>query len=66
MADTDSAQAPEHGHEGETRRDFLQLATGAFAAVGGAVMVSAWRVAGPGMRAIGWASEPAVQSSPMS
>ena len=31
MADTDGAQAPEHGHEGETRRDFLQLATGAFA-----------------------------------
>tara|TARA_Y100001934_G_C12382925_1_gene793625 strand:- start:251 stop:601 length:351 start_codon:yes stop_codon:yes gene_type:complete len=40
MADTDGAQAPEHGHEGGTRRDFLQLATGAFAAVGGAAV--AW------------------------
>jgi ubiquinol-cytochrome c reductase iron-sulfur subunit len=40
MADSDGAKAPEHGHEGETRRDFLQLATGAFVAVGGAA--AAW------------------------
>ena len=40
MADTEGAQAPDHGYKGETRRDFLQLATGAFAAVGGAAV--AW------------------------
>ena len=40
MADTDGAAATEHGHEGETRRDFLQLATGAFGAVG--VAAVAW------------------------
>ena len=34
MADTEGTAATEHGHEGETRRDFLQLATGAFGAVG--------------------------------
>lgn len=33
MADSDSTTA-HGGHEGETRRDFLQLATGAFGAVG--------------------------------
>ena len=40
MADTEGAQARDHGYKGETRRDFLQLATGAFAAVGGAAV--AW------------------------
>ena len=40
MADTDGTATTEHGHEGETRRDFLQLATGAFAAVG--VAAFAW------------------------
>ena len=40
MAETGGAQSPENGHKGETRRDFLQLATGAFAAVGGAAV--AW------------------------
>lgn len=40
MADTEGAAATEHGHEGETRRDFLQLATGAFGAVG--VAAVAW------------------------
>ena len=40
MADTEGAKATEDGHEGETRRDFLQLATGAFVAVGGAA--AAW------------------------
>jgi ubiquinol-cytochrome c reductase iron-sulfur subunit len=34
MADTESTAKTEHGHDGETRRDFLQLATGAFGAVG--------------------------------
>lgn len=39
MADTDAqAASPEHG-EGESRRDFLMIATGAFAAVGGALAV---------------------------
>jgi ubiquinol-cytochrome c reductase iron-sulfur subunit len=40
MVDTEGAATPEHGYEGETRRDFLQLATGAFAAVG--VAAVAW------------------------
>lgn len=40
MADTEGTAATEHGHEGETRRDFLQLATGAFGAVG--VAAVAW------------------------
>ena len=34
MADTEGTATTEHGHDGETRRDFLQLATGAFGAVG--------------------------------
>jgi ubiquinol-cytochrome c reductase iron-sulfur subunit len=34
MADTEGTATTEHGHGGETRRDFLQLATGAFGAVG--------------------------------
>ena len=40
MAETDSAKVSEHVEKVETRRDFLQLATGAFAAVGGAAV--AW------------------------
>ncbi|MEC8290117.1 MAG: ubiquinol-cytochrome c reductase iron-sulfur subunit, partial [Pseudomonadota bacterium] len=40
MAETDSAKVSEHAEKVETRRDFLQLATGAFAAVGGAAV--AW------------------------
>ena len=40
MAETDSAKVPEHAIKVETRRDFLKLATGAFAAVGGAAV--AW------------------------
>ena len=39
MAETDGTTA-HGGHDGETRRDFLQLATGAFLAVGGAAV--AW------------------------
>jgi ubiquinol-cytochrome c reductase iron-sulfur subunit len=34
MADTEGTATTEHGHDGETRRDFLQLAAGAFGAVG--------------------------------
>ena len=40
MADTEGAAAKKQDHEGETRRDFLQLATGAFGAVG--VAAVAW------------------------
>ena len=40
MAEIDSAKVSEHVEKVETRRDFLQLATGAFAAVGGAAV--AW------------------------
>jgi ubiquinol-cytochrome c reductase iron-sulfur subunit len=40
MADTEGTAKTEHGHDGETRRDFLQLATGAFAAVG--LAAAAW------------------------
>ena len=40
MAETEGSGAAEDGHVGETRRDFLQLATGAFAVVGGAAV--AW------------------------
>lgn len=40
MADSEGAAVTEDGHDGETRRDFLQLATGAFALVGGAAV--AW------------------------
>ena len=39
MAETESAKVSEHVEKVETRRDFLQLATGAFAAVGGAAVV---------------------------
>ena len=34
MADIEVAATKGHGHDGETRRDFLQLATGAFGAAG--------------------------------
>ena len=40
MADSEGSAATEDGDGGETRRDFLQLATGAFALVGGAAV--AW------------------------
>lgn len=40
MAESEGSEATENGHVGETRRDFLQLATGAFAVVGGAAV--AW------------------------
>lgn len=39
MAESEGAEATEDGHVGETRRDFLQLATGAFAVVGGAAVI---------------------------
>ena len=40
MAETEGSEQTEDGHVGETRRDFLQLATGAFAVVGAAAV--AW------------------------
>ena len=40
MAETEGSEPAEDGHVGETRRDFLQLATGAFAVVGAAAV--AW------------------------